>query len=42
MVDGKARPQKFPLGLHESGERKLELTLDVGEPGDHAVQVYVC
>ena len=39
MVNGKFRPQTFPLGLRESGERKLELTVDVGDPGDHAVQV---
>ncbi len=38
-MDGKFRPQTFPLGLHENGERKLELTVDVGEPGERALQV---
>ena len=39
MVDGKYRPQSIPLGLTENGERKLEITLDVGEIGDHALQI---
>ena len=39
MIDGKFRPQGIHLGLHENGERKLEITVDVGEPGLHAVQI---
>ena len=39
MVDGKFRPQIHELGVDESGTRKLEITIDLGEPGDKAVQV---
>lgn len=39
MVDGKFRPQIHELGVDQSGTRKLEITIDLGEPGDKAVQV---
>jgi hypothetical protein len=39
MVDGRFRPHSFLLGLRENGERKLEITIDVGEWGDHAIQI---
>jgi len=41
MVDGKFRPQVHELGVDETGSRKLEISVDLGEPGDKAVQVSV-
>ena len=39
MIDGKFRPQSIILGLDENHARKLELTVDLGEPGLHAIQI---
>ena len=39
MVDGKFRPQIHDLVLDGNGARKLEITIDLGEPGEKAVQV---
>ena len=39
MIDGKFRPQSIMLGLDENHARKLELTVDLGEPGLHAIQI---